>query len=716
MGHTNKHIWNFSTVGGVKRVNLESGADLLHLDELDQKLWTALSCPVNGLEIDANTLKLIDKDGDDHIRVPEILEAVKWICSVLKNPDDLLKGANALPLSAINDQTDIGKQLISSAQVVLKNLGKQEASSISVEETSDTQKIFAGTPFNGDGLISEDSSNGAELKKIINEIILCIGSAPDRGGKQGISSEHVELFFINCNDYSVWYSKKENDLPKLAPFGIETEEAYACFCAVRSKINDFFIRCHLADFNPESADALNLFASQIESISSRDLSASTEVIAPFPLSKINSERSLKLRSGINPAWEKQMESFSKTILEKLFPAAAVLTETQWEQIKKTFEPYTLWQNEKPVQTVEQLGSQRIREIITGNNKAALLSLIDKDNALAAEANNIILLDQLTRYYRDLFLLLRNFVTFFDFYSPDAKAVFQSGTLYIDQRSLDLCIRVNDMSKQDATVSFSGMYLIYCRCTSKKAEVPMIIVAALTNGDIDNLTVGRNALFYDREGKDWDASVIKIIENPISIRQAFWMPYRRLSRFIENQINKFATEKDNKLHSETTQHVEDLPQKMITAPPAPPAPFDVGKFVGIFAAIGLALGAIGTVLASITSGFFGLVWWKMPFAIFGILLIISGPPMIIAFFRLRKRNLAPLLDANGWAINANAIVNIHFGNTLTHLAALPKGARINLNDPFTKKSRPLYQTVLMISVPVGILLYLLIRYGWINIHF
>lgn len=246
---------------------------------------------------------------------------------------------------------------------------------------------------------------------------------------------------------------------------------------------------------------------------------------------------------------------------------------------------------------------------------------------------------------------------------------------------------------------------------------MIIVAALTNGDIDNLVVGRNALFYDRDGNDWDASVIKIVENPISIRQAFWSPYRRVAKFIEKQINKFASEQDDKVHSQATKNIEELPAKVVATPAtAPPPPFDIGKFVGIFAAIGLALGAIGTALASVVSGFLGLVWWKIPFALLGLLLLISGPSMIIAFFKLRKRNLAPLLDANGWAINANAIVNIHFGNTLTNLATLPDGAKINLNDPFTKQSRPLYQTVLLISIPIGIILYLLIRYEWIKIHF
>ena len=116
------HIWSFSTVGGVKRVNLESGADLLNLGALDPKLWTALSCPVNGLEIDKKTLEIIDTDADGKIRVPEVIAAVEWVTSILKNPDDLLKEEAVFQLSSINENTELGRTLLESAQIILKNL------------------------------------------------------------------------------------------------------------------------------------------------------------------------------------------------------------------------------------------------------------------------------------------------------------------------------------------------------------------------------------------------------------------------------------------------------------------------------------------------------------------------------------------------------------------------------------------------------------------
>ena len=149
----NNHVWNFSTVGGVKRVNLESGEDLKHLSSLDPKLWTALSCPVDGLEIDKKTLQIIDIDNDGKIRVPELIAAAEWVISIIKNPDVLLKEEPIFELSFINEQTELGKTLLESAQIILKNLGKENATTLTVEEISDTEKIFAGTRFNGDGII-----------------------------------------------------------------------------------------------------------------------------------------------------------------------------------------------------------------------------------------------------------------------------------------------------------------------------------------------------------------------------------------------------------------------------------------------------------------------------------------------------------------------------------------------------------------------------------
>lgn len=323
------------------------------------------------------------------------------------------------------------------------------------------------------------------------------------------------------------------------------------------------------------------------------------------------------------------------------------------------------------------------------------SVIEAANAAALTAAQTVYkpLEKLLLLSRDFCTLLRNFVSFQDFYSKRGKAllgrgadtdapwaIFQAGTLVIDQRACNLCLRVEDMAKHNTQAPESGMFLIYCQCTHHASGQKMQIVAAMTIGDIRNLKVGKNALFYDRQGRDWEAEVIKIIDNPISIGQAFWTPYRKLGEWVSGLITKSAAEKEKKSFADMTAKLQTPPA---AGQAAPAQPFDIARFAGIFAAIGMAIGALGTFLTSLLSEVGAIAdkgWWAIPTLIICILLAISGPSMLLAWMKLRKRNLAPLLNANGWAINADAIISVLFGNTLTEQAQFPV---LKLADPHAK---------------------------------
>lgn len=318
------------------------------------------------------------------------------------------------------------------------------------------------------------------------------------------------------------------------------------------------------------------------------------------------------------------------------------------------------------------------------------------SALAAAQAQYRPLEKLLLLCRDFCTLLRNFVSFQDFYAKRGKAllgrgaddespwaIFQAGTLVIDQRACNLCMKVSDMAKHNTQAADSGMFLIYCNCKHHATGQTMQIVAAMTVGDIRNLKVGKNALFYDRQGRDWEAEVVKIIDNPISIGQAFWSPYRKLGEWVSGLITKSAAEKEKKSFADLTTKLQTPPAAGQTLQPTQPAPFDIAKFAGIFAAIGMAVGYIGSFLTSLATGVKSIAltaWWALPVAIISLLLVISGPSMILAWMKLRKRNLAPLLNANGWAINADAIVNVLFGNTLTEQAQYPL---VKMKDPHAK---------------------------------
>src|SRR5690606_10725910 len=130
---------------------------------------------------------------------------------------------------------------------------------------------------------------------------------------------------------------------------------------------------------------------------------------------------------------------------------------------------------KPGPHVEKLGLKRVREILAGGAREAILDLLTKDKALAAEAAGIDQVERLVRLHRDLALLCTNFVNFKDFYYGNEPAVFQSGTLYLDQRACRLCLRVEDPAKHSLMAGLAGAYLVYLDCVCKESSGKMQIV-------------------------------------------------------------------------------------------------------------------------------------------------------------------------------------------------------------------------------------------------
>jgi hypothetical protein len=326
-------------------------------------------------------------------------------------------------------------------------------------------------------------------------------------------------------------------------------------------------------------------------------------------------------------------------------------------------------------TVEKLGLQRVKDILAGPGRKALDALVAADRALEPKYKAISEVERLARLYRDLRALLHNFVNFADFYSPDRLAIFQAGTLYIDSRSTELCIRVDGTSPLTA---MSRMYIAYCTCT--RAGVPPIQIAAcFTQGDSDYLFVGRHGVFYDRQGRDWDAVVTSIVDNPISIRQAFWSPYKKFLRMIEDHVAKRAAAADAAATGKLAGAAEQA-ANVDKAKPEVPKKVDVGTVAAIGVAVTGAVSAVTLILGYV----FQLSMWQYPLLVVGLILLISTPSMIIAWLKLRQRTLGPVLEANGWAVNGRVKINIPFGTALTDVATLPPGAKRSLEDPYEDK--------------------------------
>ena len=653
--------WNFASVGGTVRVKIDSGADIARLGELDRKMWTVLSCPAKNLEFDQKTLEILDADHDGNIRVDEVIAAAQWVTGALKNPDLLLTRGTEIPFSEFNEENPEGARLLASAKQILSNL-KLEKESISLEDTADLTKVFADTKFNGDGVITPASAEDEALAALVTTITETIGKTPDRSGADGVTADQIEAFYTALADYSAWKAAGTKDV---FPFGDKTADALAACEALKDKAADFFMRCKLIGFDAATAPAVDVSVEKIGAIEG-NLALAGSAIAEEPLAKPSADGILPL-DAVNPAWKGAVETMRALVC----PEAKELTESEWNEILGKFAPYTAWMGEKKGAEVEGLGIDKVNELIKAGQKDALLKLVEADKALEEEALSIEAVDKLLRLYHNLYEFLNNYVVLADFYDPDRKAIFQAGRLYIDQRSTDLCIRVDGPNPDISALS--GMYILYCACKSDKMGKTMNIAAVLTDGDVDGIRPGKNAVFYDRAGNDWSAVVTSIVENPLSLRQASWAPYKKAGRWISDKVGKIASDKEAK----GAGTLSNITEGATAAPTAgadaatKAAPFDVAKFAGIAAMVTMAIAAVAGVFTLIINALKGLTWWQWIILIVALMLIISLPSVFIAWRKLRRRDLGPVLNANGWAINAASYVRGKFAKGLTSLVKYPK---------------------------------------------
>lgn len=666
------HRWQFFRAGAVDQVSLRDGFDLLALPELDQKLWVALAMPTHDVDVDHRTLELLDVNKDGRIRVQDILDAVAEIKRCFKNPSEVLKSAHAVSLAQIGDD-----KVLAAAKRMLADLGKKGETEISVDDTDAVTKAFETTVLNGDGIVIPGSAgDDAATKEAIEAAIATVGSVTDRSGKPGIDKALCDQFFDQVEAHAAWLAGGKD-------LAAQTDAADA-YLAVKAKLEDYFTRCRLAAYDNRAQTALAAADAELAALATKQLTHGDAAIEALPLAKVDAAARLPLRGAVNPAWADRLAAFTDKTVTPLLGARDALTPADLAQIADKLGPLLAWRAARPATKVGSLD-----KLPAASLRGKVHDLITADAALADEYAQITSVARVVRYQRDFGRIARNFVNFSDFYSKK-DGVFQAGTLYLDGRALHLCVPVSDAGKHGALAGASDACLVYCDI--KRDGVTKQIAAALTNGDADNIFVGRNGIFYDRDGKDWDATVAKIITNPISVREAFWSPYKRLVKMIEDTFTKRAQAADAaataKVDGAATAigNAGDVGAATAANGGEPPEPVAKKIDLGTIAAIGVAIGGIGTLVGALLGTMFGLGKW-LPLGVIALMLLISGPAMLLAWLKLRRRNLGPILDANGWAINGRARINVSFGAAMTELARIPQGSQRVLSDPFADKQPP-----------------------------
>ena len=326
----------------------------------------------------------------------------------------------------------------------------------------------------------------------------------------------------------------------------------------------------------------------------------------MPLVTEEPDRTLPLRDHLNPKHLEAVLAFAEKCVKPILGDVATLDRLAWKKVKAAFAPYRAWLAAKPVMNAGLKGE-----------------LDDEERVL--------------RYKLGLLEFLENYVNMRRLYAEDELAVFQTGTLRIDAKEMNLCFHVESEAAHSALAGKSNCCVIYLKLSRPSEGAVRAICAVVTAGTVAQLYVGRNGVFYDRDGKDWEAVITKVVESQVSLREAFWAPWRKLGEGIAATVKKFLGDR------------EAAAQKSVEAG-AQSAQAGGAAMASSVAAIGIGVGMMGAALASIMAAVSNMTWWQILVAIAAVILVVSLPSVILTWFKLRQRDLGAILNACGWAIN------------------------------------------------------------------
>ena len=170
-------------------------------------------------------------------------------------------------------------------------------------------------------------------------------------------------------------------------------------------------------------------------------------------------------------------------------------------------------------------------------------------------------------------------------------------------------------------------------------------------------MGRNGVFCDRDGKDWEAVITKVVEAEVSLAEAFWSPWRKLGESVAGIVKKFLGEKQAK-------------STALVSAPAAPTKEGGAAMASSVAAIGIGVGMLGAAAASLMAVLSSMTALQIAGSVLGLILVISLPSVILTWFNLRRRDLGAILNACGWAVNREMRFSMRLARTFTKCAKGP----------------------------------------------
>ncbi len=675
-----KHAILFKRVAGSRQLVLETAADLANVLQLDPALWAVIGLPVDAVIFDEKFLRYLDTDSNSRVRPDELISAIRWLLDTLRDHSGIDARTGTLALSAVNPDSADGPALIGAAKLILANLKIPDSAVITLEQVLDDKNIIANTRANGDGVIPPEClADTPELQAYVSDACRIAGTEKDLTGMQGIDRKHLDSFRDSVRACHAWLVRGQ--VPEIRPFGAATEDFYAQYIALEAKLHEFFGLCTTLSGESESRFAPVLKLDPLDTASMKAFLEKAPAAMPDPGKK------LRLSGWVNPLWKAKLAAFMLQAFElKLAASPAELSDSEWQDISSKLTAHTVWLAAKPTAVCDTLSHETLEKYAGDRLYSEVSAIIDSDIRVKKETEAHDKLKKLILFQQNMLVFVNNFICLDSLFDPAGLSIIQPGTLIIDSRHFTLATKVPDIAEHKKIILRSNICVMYLELTTGRppAVRAMNIAVAITSGTMRNIFIGKRGVFIGGNGVEWDARVIDLVQQPVSITEALQMPFLRFGEFAGKQADRFFSAKSAEVD---TNVAADITKKAAALPPPaekPQTPAVSGSMMLMGGGVGLA--AIGSAVAFIANTMKNISVWNVVAVFIGISLVISGPVFIVSIVKLWNRCVSDFLAASGWAVNPRMRLSRKMGLLFTYAPKPPAGSKLQRGDLIGRFSR------------------------------
>lgn len=669
---------------GLAQMRIETPADLDRVSVLAAARWSATSVPNEQLFADPAFLAAVDADKSGRIRRHEVLAALEWLRPRLRDRARMFAQTDTVRLSDLDvGHPDVAKIVLLATQRLQKN---DEVTLAEIRAFADSYKKKHP---NGDGVVPASQCPGEDTSAFVKSVVEQIGGVLDVSGELGVDDAKLDELVARAAAWREWKAART--------WSDERQRAAEAVFALEAKLEQFFSLCDLVGQESNAAARIMATTEELAALDIADAAKVRTFLEKAPLSRVTAAATLDVGGWLNPSFAGAVRELFARHLPILLEREQVstLTRDDWLQVKNAVAPVRAHTAKRPAALEEAMHA-----ITADDDRVRLLrKLIHEDKTASEEIDALTNLERIALMQRWLVELLNNMVSFPTLFRAKGRALFEAGTLILDGRELDFCVRAPDLAAHKPVAERSNLFVVYVELERKDGDTikKQQIAAAVTSGRRRGIAPGKRGVFYDRDGKEHDARVVDVIERPISLLEAALSPFVRLRdsvvSFIEkNTAGKLDAMEKKAQESATTAAAPVVPGAASApvvvplttpaapaappaAPGAPPAPRG-DPFAGISGKLvggGVAIAALGSGAAFMLQTIAGIALLDALAAIVSVCVGIALLAGFLGWLKLRRRDLSTLLEACGWAFNARIYLNRRHALRFTRVPPLPQGS-------------------------------------------